>query len=193
MVAGSTKTRHNTPEERAALDAARARLLALQRQLGGLVDRDAQAYDEVVGAYRQPKGTDEEKAARSRAIQAALRLATAVPLETLTACVDAVEIGREVARAGNPAAITDVAVGIQSLNTAASGALLNVQINLGSVKDEAFVHATTADVRRRVSSLGDAMRDVMTTPGITDLYRQSAELAGTGHGRPPAGPVSGRG
>ncbi len=82
MVAGLPKTRSNTPEERAALDAARAKILELRARLIDLIDRDAAAYDTVVAAYRLPKGTDEEKAARKSAIQAALQLATSVPLET---------------------------------------------------------------------------------------------------------------
>ncbi len=92
MVAALPKTKNNTPEERAALDAARATILRLRSQLVELIDRDAAAYDAVVAAYRLPKGTDEEKAVRKTAIQDALKLATDVPLET---CLAVNDVARE--------------------------------------------------------------------------------------------------
>ena len=177
-VAGLPKTKSNTPGERAALDAARTRLLELRKTLMDLIDRDAGAYDRVVAAYRLPKTSDEEKAARSRSIQAALQHATEVPLETLTVCGQVVEAGRTVATSGNPSAISDVTVGLQTLMTAMSGAMLNVQMNLGSVKDAAFVQATTVAVRRSLESAGTAMREIMTSPEFIELHRQSAALLG---------------
>jgi len=178
MVAGMPKTKSNTPEERAALDAARARLLELRKTLMELIDRDAGAYDRVVAAYRRPKSTDEDRAARSGAIQAALKHATEIPLETLTACGEVVEAGRTVAASGNPSAISDVTVGLQTLMTAMSGAMLNVQMNLGSVKDAAFVEATRVAVRRGLESMGATMRAIMTSPEFMELQRQSSALLG---------------
>jgi len=178
MVAGLPKTKSNTPGERAALDAARTRLLELRKTLMDLIDRDAGAYDRVVAAYRLPKTSDEEKAARSRSIQAALQHATEVPLETLTVCGQVVEAGRTVATSGNPSAISDVTVGLQTLMTAMSGAMLNVQMNLGSVKDATFVQATTVAVRRSLESAGTVMREIMTSPEFIELHRQSAALLG---------------
>src|SRR5215813_7098180 len=64
MVAGLPKTRTSAPEERSTLDSARRQLMSLRGKLVELVDRDAAAYDLVVAAYKQPKTTDSEKAAR---------------------------------------------------------------------------------------------------------------------------------
>src|SRR4029077_7994706 len=89
MVAAMPKTKTGTPDAREALDAARVRLMAARAALTGLVDRDSAAYDLVVAAYRKPKATDEEKAARKVAIQDAMRVATEVPLETATLCAGA--------------------------------------------------------------------------------------------------------
>src|SRR5689334_21009235 len=71
MVAAMPKTKSGTPEERAALDALDPILLKLRAELVDLIDRDAASYDGVVAAYRLPKGTDEEKAARKSAVAAA--------------------------------------------------------------------------------------------------------------------------
>jgi formiminotetrahydrofolate cyclodeaminase len=184
MVAGLPKSKSNMPAERAALNAARTQLLELRRTLTELIDRDAGAYDRVVAAYRLPKSSDDEKMARSNAVQAALQYATEVPLETLTACGQVIEIGRTVAASGNPSAISDIAVGLQTLMTGMSGALLNVQINLGSVKNAAFVQQTTAAVRRSIESAGEVMREIMSAPEFAELHRQSAILLGEEHARP---------
>src|SRR5688572_28195585 len=83
MVTGLAKSRNNTDEEKAALGKARAVLQPLTTDLTRLADADSDSFNAVMAAYRLPKATDEEKAARSRAIQGALRGATIVPLDTL--------------------------------------------------------------------------------------------------------------
>lgn len=138
MVAGLPKTRGNLPEERAALDEARTLLLPLRTALQEAADRDTEAYDTVLAAYRLPRGTDDEKAARSAAIAAGFRAATEAPLETLRLAVDALELGEAVAQHGIRSAASDVGVGTSLLLAAADGGAANVRINLDSLKDEAF-------------------------------------------------------
>ncbi len=157
MVAGLAKSKNNTDDEKAALSAARQALEPIVTTLTDLADRDTAAFDEVMAAYRLPKATEEEKAARSRAIQAALRGATEVPLETLRACVAAIDRGRVVQDYGNPSADSDVGVAMGLLRAAADGAAANVRINLGGLKDEAFKTAAEAEtdrLRRGAASAG---------------------------------------
>jgi formiminotetrahydrofolate cyclodeaminase len=148
MVAGLAKSKNNTDDEKAALATARAALEPLAARLMQLADADTDAFKAVMAAYRLPKATDEEKAARTAAIQAALRGATTVPLDTLRACADAIAHGRTVADFGNRAAASDVGVAIGLLKAAAGGAAENVAINLASMKDESFRSATAADMAR---------------------------------------------
>ena len=148
MVAGLEKTKSNTADEKAALMAAAGGLKPIRARLMLLADDDAASFDGVMAAYRLPKGSDEEKAARTRAIQAALRGATEIPLETLRACANALEHGRVVAAHGNQSAESDVGVGIGLLKAAANGAAANVRSNLGGLKDEAFKTATEAETAR---------------------------------------------
>jgi formiminotetrahydrofolate cyclodeaminase len=145
MVAGMTKTRTGSPEARQALDGARGRLMAARATLMGLVDRDSAAYDLVVAAYGQPKGTDAEKAARRDAIQRAMRVATEVPLETATVSAGALGDAASVEEHGNPNATSDVGTGIALLGAGIRGALLNVDANIGSLTDPAVV----AEFKRR--------------------------------------------
>jgi len=149
MVAGMTKTRTGSREAREALDAARERLMAAQATLAGLVDRDSAAYDLVVAAYGQPKGTDTEKAARREAIQHAMRIATDVPLETATVCAGALRDAAAVETHGNPNATSDVGTGIALLGAGLRGALLNVDANIGSLTDP----AVAAELQQRRKSL----------------------------------------
>jgi formiminotetrahydrofolate cyclodeaminase len=188
MVAALPKTKTNAPEERASLDAARARLLELRGSLIDLIDRDAAAYDAVVAAYRLPKATDDEKAARKSAIQDALKLASEVPLETCLAANEVLREGATVAEAGNPSARTDIAVAFQFLTTASQGALFNIEANIGSVSDEVFVQGIVGRVKTSASDMSDAMMRGYTSAGIMELFRQVATRFGLhhGHGRDDA-------
>jgi methenyltetrahydrofolate cyclohydrolase len=186
MVAGLPKSRNNTPDERQALDAAYAELAGLQKKLLELIDRDAGAYETVVAAYKLPKATDAEKAARSAAIQEGLKTATRVPLETLSGCAAAIGHARVVAQHGNPSALSDVAVGVQTLMAGIGAAVLNVQVNLGSVKDTAFVDEVTAEVRRELEGAGEALQKIMTSTGVGEFHQKvGAVLGGSEHGKPP--------
>lgn len=142
MVAAMPKTKNGTPEDKAALDEALPKIRALQAKLTSLIDEDAASYDGVVAAYKLPKGTDEEKAARKRAVQTAMRHATDIPLETYRAALALIPLGRAVAEHGNPNAKSDASVAIQMAMTAMGGAYANVEINLDSTGDAAFAAET---------------------------------------------------
>ena len=147
MVAGMPKTKHGTPEDRAALDAAHPALMALRTQMVDLIDRDAAAYDLVVAAYRLPKATDDEKAARKAAIGRAMRVATDVPLETARAAAALVSHGRVVAEHGNPNAKSDVSVAMTLAMAAQSGGRVNVEANLGGIGDEPYATAARLELQ----------------------------------------------
>jgi formiminotetrahydrofolate cyclodeaminase len=148
MVTGLAKSKNNTEEEKAALARARERLTPITTRLTQLADADAKAFDRVMDAYRLPKATDDEKAARTTVIQSALQGATTVPLDTLRACADALVHGRIVAEHGNRSAASDAAVAIGLLQASAAGAHANVQTNLDAIRDEAFKSSTGAEARR---------------------------------------------
>jgi formiminotetrahydrofolate cyclodeaminase len=148
MVAGMPKTKTGTPDAREALDAARSRVMAARATLIDLVDRDSAAYDLVVSAYRQPKGTDAEKADRKQAIQDAMRVATEVPLETATTCAAALAEATTIGELGNPNASSDVGTAIALLQAGIRGAALNVETNVGSLSDATLV----AQVRSKLAA-----------------------------------------
>lgn len=155
MVTGLAKSRNNTDEEKAALGKARDVLAPLTADLARLADADSESFNAVMAAYRLPKGSDDEKAARSRAIQDALRGATIVPLDTLRTCADALAQAQAVAQHGNRSAASDAGVAIVLLRAAAAGAYANVRANLDSIKDEGFKSTTDAEAAR-LSSAAEA-------------------------------------
>jgi len=148
MVSGLAKSKTNTDEEKAALATARASIEPLTTRLTQLADADTESFNAVMAAYKLPKASDDEKSARSRAIQEALRGATVVPLDTLRAAAQAIDYGRAVAEHGNRSAVSDVGVAIGLLKAAADGAAANVRINLASLKDEGFRTASEAETSR---------------------------------------------
>ena len=146
MVAGLPKSRSNADAEIAALSEARASLMSVHQRILALADTDSEAYNQVVTAYRLPKTTDEEKAARKQAVQRALRAATDAPLDTVRAAAEAMKLARLVAQHGNRSATSDVRVALELLEAAAAGATANVETNLTSLDDESYRTATASTV-----------------------------------------------
>lgn len=103
------------------------------------VDRDSDAYNQVFACFKMPKDTDEEKAARSAAIQEATKHAAIVPMKVARLAYQLIGVITEVAKKGNQNAITDACVAMMSARSAVLGALMNVRINLSSLKDKELV------------------------------------------------------
>ena len=158
MVSSLANSKTNSEDEKAALEAARHALEPLRAELMRLADADSDAFDQVMAAYRRPKATDEDTAARTSAIQTALRQATVVPLDTLRACAAAMPLAARVAAAGNRSAASDVGVAVGLLEAAAAGADANVRINLGGVKDEGFNANVSSEASRLASETAAAAR-----------------------------------
>ena len=110
----------------------------LKNDLLHLVDEDTNAFNKIMNAFGLPKKTDEEKVARSAAIQEATKFATEVPFQTMQKSLEAFEVCRAMVEWGNPASVTDGGVGALAARSAVMGAHLNVKINASSLKDEAF-------------------------------------------------------
>lgn len=103
------------------------------------IERDCAAFNLVMDAFKLPKETDEEKAARTAAIQNGLKEAASVPMEIAENAYSIMALSERVVLAGNSNAVTDGLVSAMMARTAVLSALLNVKINLDSIKDEAFV------------------------------------------------------
>lgn len=109
-------------------------------------DKDAEAFGAVAACYSMPRSTTEEKDARTRAMQTALREAAEVPFAIAALCADLLELASPVAEKGNPNIVSDAATAAHLAHAALYSALVNVDINLKYLKDETFVSRMQAEV-----------------------------------------------
>ncbi len=145
MVAGLARGKVGYEGVQEDLGQMEARGAQLQAHLMTLADKDSAAYEAVMAAMHLPKTSDVERAARVQALQQAYRAATEVPLETMQACVEAIELAALAVEKGNRGATTDAAVAILLAEAGLRGASLNARINLASIKDEGY--RTTAEAK----------------------------------------------
>lgn len=117
----------------------------VMQELLHLVDEDTAAFNRIMAVFAMPRSTDEEKAARSAALQEATLYATEVPLRTMRAALAVFPIVRAMAEEGNPNSVSDAGVGALAARSAAFGARLNVRINAAGLKDRAKADALTAE------------------------------------------------
>ncbi len=164
MVAGLTVGRKKYAAVEPQMIAIERKAASLTAQLSALVVRDSDAYAKVSAAYKLPKATEAEHAARAAAIEEALTEASAVPLETARLCADVAEIAAVVAEDGNSNALSDAGVAALLAEAAAKGAGYNVRINAQSLTDrkaaEVLVSEAIAHVAR-ASDLAKAASEIV--------------------------------
>ena len=117
----------------------------LMAELLHLVDEDTEAFNRIMNVFAMPKSTDEERAARSAALERATLYATEVPLRTMKAALGVFDLVRAMAAEGNPNSVSDAGVGALAARSAVLGARLNVRINAAGLKDRARAEALAAE------------------------------------------------
>jgi len=134
---------------------------ALLSELLHLVDEDTAAFNRIMDVFAMPKSTDEEKAARSEALQAATLYATQVPLRTMKAAVQVFDLVQAMAAEGNPNSVSDAGVGALAARSAVLGACLNVKINAAGLKDRAAADALVAEAEALAAEADRRERKVL--------------------------------
>ncbi|WP_227764427.1 cyclodeaminase/cyclohydrolase family protein [Zhaonella formicivorans] len=158
MVANLTIGKEQFKADEEELQAVLAKASELKEKLMSYVDEDTEAFNRVMTAYKLPKGTEEEKKARTQAIQEAMRQAASLPMEVAECCLEALQLTKTAVAKGNPNALSDGGVAVLMAFAGLQGAIFNVQINLGSIKDEQFVQ-TMREKKEHVLRKGQALRD----------------------------------
>lgn len=133
----------------------------IQDRLIALVDEDTEAFNRIMDVFSMPKGTPEEKAARSAALQEATLYATEVPLRTMKTSFEAFDLLEEMARKGNPASVSDVGVGALAARSAVFGAWLNVKINAAGLKDREKADAILAEAEKIAEEAARRESDIL--------------------------------
>ena len=142
MVCGLTQGGSEAAAVREEMAALGRRAQSARERLRALIDEDMRAFDAVMRAYALPRADEAQRSARSRAIQAALREATLVPLQCARLCGEVVELSGLALRKGHVNAVGEAGVAALVARAALRGAALNVRLNAGSIKDAAFVEST---------------------------------------------------
>lgn len=141
MVANLSAGKRGWEDKLEQMSAIAEKSQALKDQLLKDVDEDTRSFDGVMAAFALPKNTDEEKKARTAAIQAATLYATQVPLQVMKTAYQVLPLAELMVAEGNPNSVTDAAVGALCARTAIQGALLNVKINASGLKDRTIAEA----------------------------------------------------
>lgn len=130
--------------------------VVLQKRLLELVDEDTEAYNSILKAFEMPKKSDEEKAARAAAVEAATLNASLVPLTVMKEAFRVFDLLREMTAKGNPNSVTDGAVGVLAVRACIRGAFLNVRINVKGLKDR----AKAAELVTEAQAIDDAAAEI---------------------------------
>lgn len=133
---------------------------ALRARLADMVRADVEVFDKVMAAYGLPKDSDEQKAARSAAIQEALKQATDVPMECARACAETIALSRIAAEKGNRNVATDAGVAVMAAYAALKSAALNVYVNTGSIRDKDFVDQRVAELEAILAANESATSEI---------------------------------
>lgn len=137
----------------------------LRTSFSELVEEDSEAFNSVIKAFSMPRESEQEKTARTSAIEDATKKATLVPAKVIELCREALPLAMIVAEKGNTNSITDAGVSALMLHAACAGAALNVRINLSSLQDKHFVEDTRAKMNRILKEVEDLSQEVLK---ITD-------------------------
>ncbi|MDO5028155.1 MAG: cyclodeaminase/cyclohydrolase family protein [Bacillota bacterium] len=148
-------------QEQKELDQAVERFEDLTEKLLQAMEDDTKAFDGVMAAFAMAKETEEEKKARSAAIQVGYKEAMEVPLKTALLCLDSLKEMKLMAIRGSINAISDVGVGCLLVYAGLKGSLLNVRINLNSIKDQDFVKENTEKMEEILKTAQDLRTEVM--------------------------------
>jgi len=163
MVANLTIGKKNYEAVWQDLEAVNAKAEALRTELIRAIDEDVVAFNAVMGAYGLPRATDDEKAKRAAAIQAALKDATLAPLRAVKACFEVIRLSAAAAEKGNLNVISDAGVAVLSANAGLRSAALNVFINAKAIKDRDFAEKQIAEVNALLAQAAEMTESVYQT------------------------------
>jgi methenyltetrahydrofolate cyclohydrolase len=163
MVANLTIGKKNYEAVSQDLEAVNAKAHALRAELTGAIEEDVAAFNAVMSAYGLPRATDEEKAKRTAAIQAALKDATLAPLRAVKACFEVIRLSATVAEKGNLNVISDAGVAALAAQAGLRSAALNVFINAKAIKDRDFAEKQIAEVNALLAQAGEMTESVYQT------------------------------
>lgn len=126
-----------------------------------MVDEDTNAFNKIMDAFKLPKKSNEDKAARKQAIQDATKFAIQVPFDVMKLCYESMEVSKAMAEIGNPNSVTDAGVGALAAVAGVRGAYLNVKINAAGLDDKQFVENVLKEGEEMVAKAQKLEQEIM--------------------------------
>lgn len=139
MVASLTLGKKKYAEYQELMEELIGEAAGLRAQFIDVIDRDTESFNSVSAVFSMPKETDEEKAARKEAMQAALKTCTYTPYDMMRFALAGLELTKKALGKSNSSAASDLGVAALSLKAAVQGAWLNILINISGIEDQEFV------------------------------------------------------
>lgn len=130
----------------------------LHKRLVSLIDEDTNAFNAVMAAFKMPKESPEEKEKRTAAIQTAFKKAADIPFNIAVTCEEVLTLAESLVNKANTNAISDIGVAALSAHSGLEGAVMNVKINLPSIKDQDYVNSKKQEITKLVEQ-GQKKRD----------------------------------
>jgi len=161
MVCNLTIGKKSYKDVEADMEGILAKSEEIRARLPDLLQADTEVYSSVMAAYRLPRKTPEQKAEREATMQKALKEAAEVPLQIAAACSEIIDLCLPAAQKGNKWAVSDAGVAVVLAEASMRGALLNVEINLASIKDESYVSQMRAKVTEITAGKSELKEKVM--------------------------------
>ena len=140
MVANLTLGKKKYADSKEEMTDIASKAALLREKLLNYIEEDSLAYNKVMEAYKLPKETEDEKSIRLAEIEKGLKTAASVPLKVAETSFEIFPLAEAVVLKGNLSSVTDALVGVMMARTGILSALLNIRINLQSIKDEEFVN-----------------------------------------------------
>ena len=160
MVASLTLSHEKYKEHHELMRDVKKGIKELTEQFMELIQEDSEAYEQVITAYKLPKGTCEEKSARKTAVEIAFKQAATVPMKTLRASEALIRLTGETLDKGNPHTMTDAATALYLAYAAASASVYNIKINLLNIEDDIFVSAYQMEAEKTAKHIEKTFHDV---------------------------------
>jgi glutamate formiminotransferase/formiminotetrahydrofolate cyclodeaminase len=126
-----------------------------------MVDEDTDAFNRIMAAFDLPKGNDQEKNERKKAIEEATKAAIEVPFKTMHLCYESMQVMKAMAESGSPASVSDAGVGALAAVAAAKGAFLNVRINAANLEDKTFAEEKLSEGTRIIDEAGKLEEEIL--------------------------------
>ncbi|MCK4804736.1 MAG: cyclodeaminase/cyclohydrolase family protein [Spirochaetes bacterium] len=156
MLAALTVNKKGYEQVKPEMEEILSKAESLKEELLELLQKDTEAFNDASKAFKLPKGTEDEKKMREKAVEGGLKKATEVPLNIMEKSLEVARLAKRVLKKGNEMAISDGATSALFAEAAAIGAMINVRINFSWMKDKEYM----AETENKLGAILEEIRQI---------------------------------